>query len=230
MTTAQHPERYRPEPSGRFAVNLTAAQGADPSAAQDPAQDPARDAAVAPSGTGAHAPEPKAAPRARWWTVLLGLVLLAATAVIVRDILVLNGSVSGRQLLPPVFEWFATVHSESWMLWAGIGCSVAALFFLIVSVRPRRRTHIAFGGGSQLYARPVDVARFSTAAARRVPGVLSARTVMTRRKILVKVVAGVPESAETVRSQVTAHVSELADLLEPAPGTGVTVTPGGDGR
>ncbi|MGP9611326.1 DUF6286 domain-containing protein [Corynebacterium sp. AOP40-4SA-5] len=145
--------------------------------------------------------------------------------------LILNDSVSGRQLLPPVFGWFATVESESWMLWAGIGCALVAVLFLLVSLRPRRRTHLAFGDGSELYARPVDVARLSTATARRVPGVLSAHTVTTRKKISVKVVTAVtPESAETIRTRVSTHVSELSTLLEPAPSVQVTVIPGGEGR
>lgn len=215
MTTAQHPERYRPEPSGRFAADLDLSDNTTTAAPGDEPQ----------------APQPKASPLARGWTIVLGLVLLCATAVIVRDLLILNGSVSGRQLLPPVFDWFATVESESWMLWAGIGCALVAVFFLLVSVRPRRRTHMAFGDGSELYARPVDVARLSTATARRVPGVLSAHTVTTRKKISVKVMTAVtPESAETIRARVATHVSELSALLDPTPTVQVTVTPGGEGR
>ncbi|AHW64820.1 Putative membrane protein [Corynebacterium glyciniphilum AJ 3170] len=215
MTTAQHPERYRPEPSGRFAADLSLS---DNTTSVDPGDEP-------------RAPQPKASPLARGWTIVLGLVLLGVTAVIIRDVLILNDSVSGRQLLPPVFAWFATVQNESWMLWAGIGCALVAAFFLLVSVRPRRRTHMAFGDGSELYARPVDVARLSTATARRVPGVLSAHTVATRKKISVKVVTAVtPESTETIRARVSTHVSELSALLDPAPNVQVTVTPGGEGR
>ncbi|MEY8567534.1 hypothetical protein AALF15_13335 [Corynebacteriaceae bacterium 7-707] len=219
MTTAQHPERYRPEPSGRFAADITLSGDTETG-----------DAGL-PSPAVSRAPQPKASPLARGWTIVLGLVLLGVTAVIIRDVLILNDSVSGRQLLPPVFTWFATVQNESWMLWAGIGCALVAAFFLLVSVRPRRRTHMAFGDGSELYARPVDVARLSTATARRVPGVLSAHTVATRKKISVKVVTAVtPESTETIRARVSTHVSELSALLDPAPNVQVTVTPGGEGR
>jgi hypothetical protein len=217
MTTAPPPERYRPAPSGRFAADLTSSD--DTSTA-------------VPSGTAdpdAHAPEPKASPRARAWTVVVGLVFLAVAGVTVRDILLLNGTLSGEQLLAPVFDWFATVHVGPWTLWAGVGCALVALFFLAVTVRPRRRTHMSFGRGSELYARPVDVARLSTAAARRIPGVLSARTVTTRKKIAVTVVTAVtPESADTIRDRVTTQVSELSALLDPSPGVEVTVTRGGE--
>ncbi|WP_420099282.1 DUF6286 domain-containing protein [Corynebacterium sp.] len=219
MTTAEQPQHYRPEPSGRFAVDL-----AELTAPSTPSTEPN-------TGNTAHAPEPKASPLARGWTVVLGLTLLAGTVVIVRDLLIVNGSVTGTELLPPVFDWLAGVHSEPWMLWAGIGCALVALFFLAVSVRPRRRTHMSFGDGAELYARPVDVARLSTATARRVPGVLSAHTVTTRKKIAVRVVTAVtPESTDTIRSRVSTHVSELAELLDPAPRVDVTVTRGGEGK
>jgi hypothetical protein len=217
MTTAPPPERYRPAPSGRFAADLASS---DDTSTATPAGTPDPDT---------HAPEPKASPRARAWTVVVGLVLLSTAGVAVRDVLLLNGTLTGDQLLPPVFEWFATVHNEPWMLWAGIGCALVALFFLAVTVRPRRRTHMSFGRGSELYARPVDIARLSTAAARRIPGVLSARTVTTRKKIAVTVVTAVtPESADTIRERVTTQVSELSSLLDPSPGVEVTVTRGGE--
>ncbi|MGO1949405.1 MAG: hypothetical protein ACTH1D_07205 [Mycobacteriaceae bacterium] len=207
MTTTE--EQYRPAPSGRFAVDLT-----------DPA----------PEQAGC-APEPKASPAARFWTVLLGLVFLVVCGTVVRDILVINGSVTGEQVLPGLFDWLADLRAESWMLWAGIGCAVVALLFLAVTLRPRRRTHIAFGGDSRLYGRPVDIARLSTAAARRIPGVLDARTVATRRKIHVTAVTAVtPDAAGEIRDRTTAHVSELAELLDPSPAVTVTVTQGGGGK
>lgn len=225
MTAAHHTEQYRPAPSGRFAVDLSASDDVStppPSGTGDPGTDRPR---------GPRAPEPKASPTARGWTVLAGAAFLGVTGVIVRDILVLNGTLSGDQLLPPVFDWFATVQSESWMLWAGVGCALVALFFLAVTVRPRRRTHLRFGGDSELYARPVDVARLSTATARTVPGVLSAHTVTTRRRISVKVVTAVtPDAAGTVRERVTALVSDLASLLDPVPDVEVTVTRGGEAK
>lgn len=199
---------YRPEASERFTVPLDSADSAE----------------VQP-------PEPKASPLARGWTVVTGLVLVALAGITVRDILIVNDTVSGQQLLPPVFDWFATVHEEAWMLWAGIGFALVALFFLAVTVRPRRRTHMAFHRGSALYARPVDIARLSTAAALRTPGVLSGRTVATPKKISVTVVTAVTaDSTETIRDRVSRQVSELATLLDPSPEIRISVTTGDDPR
>lgn len=203
------PEQYRPEPSGRFADTVV-----------DPAQSPQGDAGPCP--------EPKASPLARGWTVILGVALLAAAGVAIRDVLIVNDSVTGTQLLPPVFDWVSslpgTAQDAPWTLWAGIGCALAALFFLAVTIRPRRRTHLAFGNGSGLHGRPVDVARLSTAAARRVPGVLSARTVATRRRLTVHVVTAVsPDSTETIKARVAVEVGELAELLNSSPDIDVTV-------
>lgn len=201
----------RPEPSGRFAVPLLD----DDSPAAGPEHD--------------SAPTPKASPLARGWTIFTGLVLLAVTGVIVRDVLIVSGSIDGRELLPPVFDWIAGLPDEQtgavWTLWAGIGCALVALFFLAVTIRPRRRTHLTFGGASQLHGRPVDIARLSTAAARRVPGVLSARTVATRRKLSVTAVTAVsPESTGTIKDRVAAEVGDLAALMESTPAVDVTVT------
>lgn len=48
------------------------------------------------------APVPAASPRARWWTILLGLLLLAAGGVAVHDLLVVRGTIHTDQLLTPV--------------------------------------------------------------------------------------------------------------------------------
>lgn len=231
MTTThnapQHPEHYRPEPSGRFAVDLTTLE-------DEPRDGGKKDGKNGKDGKDASRPappEPKAAPHARGWTVLLGLVLLGVTAVIVRDILIVTDTVGGTQLLPPVFDWFATVQQETWMLWAGIGCAVVALIFLIVTLRPRSRTHLAFDDDTALFARPVDVARLSTAAARRVPGVLTARSVATRKKISVTVETAVtPDSAGAIRDTVAAQVNELAGHLTSTPTVDVSVSAGGEGK
>lgn len=225
MTTThnapQHPEHYRPEPSGRFAVDLATL---DESSRNDEKKGKKGKDASRPSP-----PEPKAAPHARGWTVLLGLVLIGATAVIVRDILIVTDTVGGTQLLPPVFNWFAEVHYEPWMLWAGIGCAIVALIFLIVTLRPRSRTHLSFADDTALFARPVDVARLSTAAARRVPGVLTARSVATRKKISVTVETAVtPDSAGAIRDSVAAQVTELAEHLVSTPTVDVSVSAGGE--
>ena len=198
------PEQYRPEPSGRFAADLTG--GTDV------------------SGT-APAPAPVASPTARGWTLILGLVLLVACGLVVRDILLVTEVIEGKQWLPPACDWLATVTYESWMLWAGIACALLALILLVSTVRPRTRTHIAVGEEENVFGRPVDFARMSTAAARQTPGVVDAQSVVTRKKIKVTVQAAVaPDAVDGIRDQVTDRINEMATHLTPTPDVTVTVT------
>ncbi|AGP31616.1 Asp23/Gls24 family envelope stress response protein [Corynebacterium terpenotabidum] len=179
------------------------------------------------------APAPAASPRARWWTILLGIVFLALGGVGIHDLLIVTGHITTDPLLPPVYDWFAEVQYAGWLLAVAIGCALVALILFIATVRPRVRTHLAFAGGSELYARPVDIARMSTAAARRSGGVLRASTVATRKKITVTVVTAAGEDAErtALAETVDAEVTRLASLLDPVPSVTVKVTtrtPGGD--
>lgn len=172
------------------------------------------------------APVPAASPRARWWTILLGLVLLAAGGVAVHDLLVLRGTVGNGQWLEPLYDWIAQVRYADWVLPAAIVCALVALLLLVTALRPRTRTHLAFAGDSGLFARPVDIARMSTAAAERAGGVLRASTVVTRKKITVTVTSAAGDDVErdAVRAAVTGAVHRLAGLLDPEPTVTVKVT------
>ncbi|MDN6813351.1 MAG: DUF6286 domain-containing protein [Corynebacterium variabile] len=180
------------------------------------------------------APVPAASPRARWWTILLGLLLLAAGGVAVHDLLVVRGTIHTDQLLTPVYDWIADVTYD-WVLPAAIGCALVALILLVATLRPRARTHLSFGEDAALYARPVDVARMSTAAARQAGGVLRASTVATRKRITVTATTAAGDQAErnAVSAAVSEQVGHLAAMLDPEPAVVVKIvasTPGGDRR
>lgn len=181
------------------------------------------------------APVPAASPRARWWTILLGLVFLAAGGVAVHDLLVVRGNLHTDQLLAPVYEWIADVRYAGWVLPSAIACAVVALILLVATLRPRTRTHLSFGEDAALFARPVDVARMSTAAARRTGGVLRASTVATRKRITVTVTTAAGDRAEkdAVSTGVTEQVGRLARMLDPAPSVTVKIVapaPAGERR
>lgn len=190
---------------------------------------------TAPALAPAPAPAPAASPRARWWTILLGLVLLAAGGVAVHDLLVVRGTIHTRQLLSPVYDWIADVTYADWVLPAAIGFALVALILLVATLRPRARTHLSFGEDAALYARPVDVARMSTAAARQAGGVLRASTVATRKRITVTATTAAGDQAErnAVSAAVSEQVGHLAAMLDPEPAVIVKIvasTPGGDRR
>ncbi|AWT25387.1 hypothetical protein Csp1_05730 [Corynebacterium provencense] len=181
------------------------------------------------------APRPAASPRARWLTMLLGLLLVAAGAAAVHDLLVVRGSLSDSQWLTPAYTWIADLHYAPWILPASVVSAVLALLLLVAAFRPRTRTHLSFAGDSALHARPVDIARLSTAAAERARGVLRASTVATRKKITVTVTSAARDTADrdAVTTAVTREVGNVASLLDPTPTVTVKITSpttGGDKR
>lgn len=181
------------------------------------------------------APAPAASPRARWWTILLGVVLLGLGAVAVHDLVVVRGSLHADPWLSPAYEWLANVHYAGWVLPAAIGSLILALVLFLATVRPRTRTHLTFVTSDAIYARPVDVARLGTAAAQRIGGVSRASTVATRKRITVTAVSSAGDAAEraAVTAEVRNIVEPLAALLDPAPRLVVRVISshnGGDRR
>lgn len=192
-------------------------------------------AVTAPSGDARPAPTPAASPRARWWTITLGLALLAAGGVAVHDLLVVRGTVQTDPWLTPVYDWIADLHYAAWVLPAAIACAVAALILFVAAVKPRTKTHLHFTEDTALFARPVDVARMSTASAKRIGGVIRASTIATRKKITVTVVTAAGDAGErqAVSDGVAAEVTKLASLLDPTPSVQVrttTATRGGERR
>lgn len=210
----------RPPSSGRFAADLTVTS----------------DVAVnAGTGDVQTAPEPVRSPVARWWTILLGLVFLGGAAVVIRDILIVNDSIEGEPWLEPAFNWLADLSYRDWMLPAAVGCALAALIFLLITVRPRARTHMALTGtgedAPQVYARPVDLARLTTATAEQVPGVLRATTVTTRKKITVTATtAAAPDEHALLTERVAEAARTIADLVDPSPEVAVKLVHGDPAR
>nr|WP_227659031.1 MULTISPECIES: DUF6286 domain-containing protein [unclassified Corynebacterium] len=62
------------------------------------------------------------------------------------------------------------------MIPAAIGAVIIGLFFLLIALKPRRRDYLPLESRVSLWARPVDLARHTTATAKRVPGITSAAT------------------------------------------------------
>ncbi|WP_185737068.1 DUF6286 domain-containing protein [Corynebacterium bovis] len=233
-------DTYRPEPSGRFAAPLTvsdetphAAAGTGPRSATGGPQ--ATGGAAASSdgvdtsaGAVEAAPEPKASPAARWLVMFIGLLFLCLCGVAVHDILVMQDVVSGGQWLEPVFTWLGDLTFQSWMFPVAIVCAVLALLVLWLVLKPRARTHIGVGDNTAAWMRPVDVARMSTAAARRVHGVLRAHSVATRKKVTVTAVAAVDNGE--VERRITEAVTARTLLLASPPTVTVRITTGGESR
>lgn len=231
------PETYRPQASGRFAAPLTiggsstataAVEGAAPGVTPgvNPAAHNLHAAGNAPATTTGtavtpakavvsegEAPEPKASPAARWLVLLLGLLLLALGATMVRDLLIAREVITGQPWLPPVYSWIGSLTWQDWMLWAAIASGVLALLVLWIVLKPRTRTHLPLRAGTDAWMRPSDVARLAATTAEQVHGVLDARATASRKKVTVTATAALDAAQVEARisEAVTRRISVLAD-------------------
>lgn len=161
--------------------------------------------------------QPKASPVVRTWTVILGIVLLAVGIVGVRETWLVGTDANAQSWVQPVLNLIATEQLEMWMIWAGVGSIVVGLIFVIAAVKTRRRTHVRVASEyASMWMRPVDVARLSSAAARRVPGVASAQTSADtkRTKVTVNGDEQDPELPGRVERAVTRALDVLAQPIQ----------------
>ncbi|WP_304324404.1 DUF6286 domain-containing protein [Corynebacterium frankenforstense] len=156
--------------------------------------------------------EPRATPAARWLAVLLGLALVALGVVAGRELwLRLSDGVSWRSWLDPVLEMVAENRFQPWMTWASIIAVVVGLILIVVAFKPRARTHRRLASTTSLWARPVDIARLTTATAKRTPGVGSASTRVSGKTVTAEVQANSTADgvAESIRSSIESTVGPL---------------------
>ncbi|MGV8875124.1 MAG: Asp23/Gls24 family envelope stress response protein [Rhodococcus sp. (in: high G+C Gram-positive bacteria)] len=131
---------------------------------------------------------PTAGPAAMPVALLFGFALLGLAFVAGREFFIADGSVGGSPWIANSVEWVARLHWQSWMIAAAVGSAVIGLLLVFLGVKPRTRTHSGLGGSAPtVWATPTDIARLCSAAAQTVGRVRAAHTVVTRRKIEVRV-------------------------------------------
>ena len=131
---------------------------------------------------------PTAGPAAMPVALLFGFALLAAAFLAGREFLVARGHLGGSPWIAEAVSWIARLHWQSWMIAAAIAAVVLGLLLVFVGVKPRTRTHSGLGeSASTVWATPTDIARLCSAAAQSTRAVVDAHTVVTRRKIEVRV-------------------------------------------
>lgn len=162
---------------------------------------------------------PTASPAAVPIALGLALTLLAAAFVAGREFLIVNGTFGGAPWIGNAVAWIADLHWAVWMIPAAVASILVGLTLVALGVKPRTRTHTgAFSPTSPsptVWLRPTDVARMCSDHANGVPGVESARTTVTRRKVTVDVrrLAGSDSAlvTEAVRTAVAPALAVLAD-------------------
>lgn len=158
------------------------------------------------------AKEPRKSPRARGWIFVLGLLLIAAGAVFVRDVLVETSNISGKPWISPVTDWLGRVHWEKSYLVVAAIAIVVGVIILISALRPRTKTHVLVDGDASLWMRPMDVARACSARAGNLRGVLNARTVATRKRVVVTV-TGDPDDP-TIEQRVREACTPVVEMVD----------------
>lgn len=146
-----------------------------------------RDCTVAGADEDAEPPaarNPVAGPAVSIVGVLAALVLIALGAAGIAEMLRATGLLRGT-VIPE--HWFARtvlLNPASWLRPAGIAAVVLGVVLLFLTLKPRRRTHVAVRSGDQIvWIRLADAARLAADSAGRVDSVTGATVVARRRRL-----------------------------------------------
>lgn len=155
---------------------------------------------------------PVATPAVLPAAVLLALLLLAGGQAGVRDDLAAAGALRGSSWTATAARHIDGATPQVWMVPAGVALVLVGLWWLVLTVKPRRRTELEMESGTSVWLRPADVARLATATAEDVPGVVQARSTASRRVVTVTAQTTAHDTTQ-VRQQVTEAVTaRLAGL------------------
>lgn len=157
-------------------------------------------------------------PRARYVGILFGVALVALAVVGVRELVV-------RYLSPAGWDSWITVALEQarampgpWLFWGGIGLFLIGLWLVAAALVPRLKPYLGLSSPAAIWVRRVDLARHATATAKTLPGVMSASTLVTRKKIVVTVASSTLDDSARERLH-----GQLQEALGPLVGDRLTL-------
>ena len=131
--------------------------------------------------------EPRANPAVRWITVVLGVLLIALSGVLVRELWFYSQDQPFTSWLMPVFNTMASSLVDAKVVTIGIIVALVGLWLVITAFVPRARTHVRVDSPASIWVRPVDIARKATNVARAETGSTTVRSKATRKKLTVEV-------------------------------------------
>lgn len=168
--------------------------------------------------------DPVGSPKARWFSVIIGLLLIAGCVLTVRDLLIRHDNLTGQEFIGPVLDSLDGFNLAGIAIPVAVVAGVIALVLLIFVVTPRPRTHIAV---SPMWLRPVDIARVATATARSVQGVINAHSVCTRKKLTVTAVPALDDEhtdLEALKADIQQALTRILGDEEARGGVALNVT------
>lgn len=162
---------------------------------------------------------PTASPAAVPVAVVLAVALIGVAFVAGREFLIDHGTLVGAPWIGNTIDWIADLHWAPWMIGAAVGSVVLGLLLLVLGLKPRTRTHTGatspVSSAPMVWLRPTDVARICSDHAGSVPGVESARTTVTKKRVTVEVHRSADSDdaalTESVREAVAPTLAVLAD-------------------
>lgn len=166
--------------------------------------------------------EPRSNPSAKWWAILISLLLLALAGVIARELWYRYQGEPYNSWLTPVFNYFGSVTITGWVIAAGIAVSLLGLWLIITSFIPRGRTHVQVDSPASIWVRPVDVARKASYTTRSEIGGANIRSRADRKSVTVQVE---DDGTGTVDQRVAATLNGEFHRLALPPAVGVKVLP-----
>lgn len=153
---------------------------------------------------------PAHAPRVRYVGIFVGVALVALAVVGVRELAVRYLSPAGwDSWIVAALEQVRTMPGP-WVFWGGIALFLIGLWLVAAAFVPRLKPYLGLSSTAAIWVRRVDLARHATATAKTLPGVISASTLVTRKKITVTAASSTLD--EPVRRQL--H-DQLQEALEP---------------
>ncbi|WP_197379926.1 DUF6286 domain-containing protein [Mycolicibacterium mengxianglii] len=159
---------------------------------------------------------PRAPAPATYLGVLLGLLLVAAGVVGIRDGIVSAGWLEGSMWTANAVNWLDGLGFDDWMYPVAILALLLGLVVLFIAVKPSRTTAVPLRGRTTILIRNRDVARIAESAAQTVPGVTHARAESKGRTVTVRA-RTTGQDAATAKEAVSHAVgSALGILASPA--------------
>ncbi|MGC0365341.1 putative alkaline shock family protein YloU [Rhodococcus sp. 27YEA15] len=158
---------------------------------------------------------PSATPAAAVSAVLIAIGLLGLAFVVAREWFVHRGTYDSAPWIRNGVEWASRLHWQTWLLPTAVAAVVIGLALIVSAFKSRAKTHVALGesSNSTVWMRPTDIARLCSGHATAVPGVLSARTNVTRKRVTVNIDISGENRGELIES-VTAAVRPHLDILQ----------------
>lgn len=140
---------------------------------------------------------------------LMALTLTGVGVVLLHDAIAEADDRPGRTWLTALVDGADGATAEWWMIPAGVGIALLGVWLIITALRPRSRKSVAVTSRTGVFLRTRDIARLASTAADDIDGVLSARSVASRRRIKVTVESDREGVADLIRDAVGRRLSAL---------------------